>query len=483
MKKLLLFLAVLVLAYSCKMGKNYKGTDFVMPESFNQEDTAVTSVASDTVRTDSLDLDVSDILWWHLFDDPVLDSLIQVAFNNNRNALIAAESVLQARYALNIQNADFLPKIDFTTQANRGNFLLNQIGNESNLFLGAASVYWELDLFGKLRRLSEAARADLMASEYGYRGVMIALVSEVASTYFQLLQAKSQLEISKRNAFSRDSMLTIIQARYLEGIAPLIDVDQAKIQLAIAAGSVPQYTRNVVQLENALSLLLGQNPGPVATGKMLNEQNYDVAIPLATPTDLLARRPDVIAAEYQLVAQNARIGAAQANRLPTLSVNALLGIASNDLNQLSLQNPLWSIGAQLAGPIFYWNKLKRAADIEKSKRFQSLYSYENTVFNALREVEDILVEIRTFKTEIQIAEHRRTAALQAQDLSRQRYSQGVTSYLEFLEQQRQAFDAELLLESLRSNLLSAYVRLYKALGGGWLSEAEKKTAEQNVQKK
>lgn len=482
MNKYILIFLVLFLAIACKMGKNYTGTDVYTPQGYNQADTAVV-IASDTINTDSLDIAVSDILWWNLFEDPVLDSLIRIALENNRNALIAAENIMQARFALNIQNAELLPKFNMNASAQRGNYLFNRPGEESNLLIGSGSLYWELDFWGKLRRLSEASRAELAASEYGCRSILISLLSEVASTYFKLLQAKSQLEIAKRNTVSRDSMLIIINARYNNGIVPLIDVNQATVQQTIAAGAVPQYERNVVQLQNALSLLLGKNPGSIATGKTLEEQNFDLEIPTVLPKELLARRPDVLAAEFKLMGQNARVGAAQANRLPTISLSALLGYGGTDFTSINLQSPLWNLGGQLAGPIFYWGQLERKVDIEKSKRFQSLYNYENTVFNALREVEDVLVEIRTTKQEIEIATSRKAAALQAQQLSKARYDKGITSYLEYLEQQSQALDAELLLEQLRSNLLSAYVKLYKAVGGGWLSKEEKKSTDDANQEK
>ena len=477
MKRALVILVIFIALSSCKIGKNYKGTDFAQPNAFAQADTTAT-VVTDSINTDSLELTTADLRWWNMYDDPVLDSLIIVAMENNRDAMIAAESVLQARYFLKIQNAEFLPKFDVTGQVQRGNFLLQQIGDPQNLFLGAAQASWELDLWGKLRRQSEAARADLMTSEYGYRGVMISLISDVATNYFSLLRAKSQYEISKRNASARDSMTQIIKARYDKGIVPLIDVDQSTIQYTIAAGAVPQLEREIVQLENSLSILLGQNPGRVGTGKKLADQKYEIELPLARPVDLLSRRPDVIAAEYQLIAQNAQVGVAKGNRLPTLSATALVGIAANNFGDLSFQNPLWTITGQLAGPLFYWGQLKRQVDIEDSRRYQALYDYQNKVFFALKEVEDILATIRTTKVEIEIANQRRDAALQAQELSMERYNKGVTSYLEFLEQQRQAFDAELLLEDLRAGLLSSYVQLYKALGGGWLSAEEEQAATQ-----
>jgi outer membrane protein, multidrug efflux system len=182
--------------------------------------------------------------------------------------------------------------------------------------------------------------------------------------------------------------------------------------------------------------------------------------------DLLSNRPDIIAAEYQLMAQNAQVGAAQARRLPMVSLNATLGIISDDFSTLNLNNPLWRIGGQLMGPIFFWGQLRRAVDIEQSREFQALFAFENTVLNALREVEDEKVTIRTLQQEIEIATVRRKSALSAQFLSGQRYSQGVTSYLEVLESQRQAFDAELELVQLKQALLSSYARFYKVIGGG-----------------
>jgi multidrug efflux system outer membrane protein len=270
-------------------------------------------------------------------------------------------------------------------------------------------------------------------------------------------------------------MTQIIQARYDKGIVPKIDVDQAIIQYTIAAGAIPQFEREIVQLQNSLSILLGKNPGPVVTGLQLKDQNMEVTLPLATPVELLHRRPDLIAAEYGVISANAITGAAKANRLPTLSLSGLVGIAAPSFSALTLDNPVWTMGGELLAPLFFFGQLQRQVDIEESRTFQAAYQYQNTVFAAVAEVEDLLASIRTTKAEITIALQRRKAALEAQFLAKERYDKGVTSYLEFLEQQRQAFDAELLLEDLRARQLTNYVQLYKALGGGWLS-AEEETA-------
>lgn len=473
MKQLGLIISCLILLVSsCKIGKNYKGTDFEPPKKFDRIDTSYTT-ESDTLNTDSLEVEIPKVYWADLFNDPVLDSLIHLALANNKDALIAAENVLQARYILNIQKKNLLPRLDYTAGASRRNVFLNLGSDEFTLINGQANLSWELDIWGKIRRQNEAATSDLIATEYGYRAVMISLISDLAISYFELVKTREQLDISNKNAFSRDSMLQIIKARFDKGIVPIIDVDQATIQYTIAAGAVPQFERRKVQLENAISVLLGEYPDSIPRGKNLKELNIEQEIPMSPPKELLAKRPDLIAAENQLIAQNARVGVAQANRLPALSASALIGVNASSVNDFDFGDPIWSFGGQLLGPLFYWGQLKRQVDIEQSRRQQSLLNYENTMLRAVQEVEDVLIDIRTTQDELKIAEMRRTSALQAQTLSRERYDKGVTSYLEFLEQQRQAFDAELLLADIKARLLGNHIRLYKAMGGGWITEGEK----------
>ena len=467
MRKLFYLAIAILLLGACKSGKPYKGADVLVPEQFKADLTVAEMVQSDTLNTDSLPkIGNANILWWESFDDPVLIDLIQNALIYNRNALIASERIMQARYALKIQNANFLPMVGAQASAERGNFLFNQIGQVNELFIAGTGVYWELDFWGRIRNLSDAARFNLLSSEYGLQSIQISLVSDVASTYFNLLQAREEYEIAERNLALRDSMHQIIKLRFEKGIVPQTDVDQSQILKAIAAGSVPKFHRKTVQLENALSFLVGMNPMHIVTGKPLTEQKLSMDLSRFTPADLLINRPDIIAAEYTLMSQNSQVGVAKANRLPTISLNATLGIISDNFADLSLRNPLWNLGGQLAGPLLFWGQLRRQVDIAQSKEYQALFAYENTVLNAFREVEDLKIEISTLMEEITIAEERKASALNAQFLSGERYSQGITSYLEFLESQRQAFDAELELVHLQQQLLSAHARMYKATGGG-----------------
>ena len=456
-----------LMTVACKVGKNYTGATLDMPLAFNQIDfsSGIEKIKVDTIVVS----DTIGLQWWTLYNDPVLDSLIQAALNYNRSAQIAAEKIVQARISLQIQKANFGPQINAAGIAEHSTLFINQIIDANNLFIGQGSAFWEIDIWGRLRRLSEAARNEWLASEAGYRAMMMSLISEVTTTYFSLLEARENLEIAQRNLALRENMLDIIEQRHARGIIPKIDVNQAQIQVAIAAGAVPQNKRREIQLQNALSVLTGSNPTYIPTPIPLAAQNSQIEIEIYQPREIVRRRPDIIAAEHELVAQNARVGAAQANRLPTLSMFGAIGFVGSNVPNFSVQNPLYQFGLQLGGPLLYWGKLKRAVWIEESRRFQSQYAYENAVLNAIKEIDDVLIELKTLQEEIEIAEYRREAALSAQSMSGDRYNQGVTSYLEFLESQRQAFEAELALTRARQQFLSAKMRLYKVLGGGKLT--------------
>lgn len=287
-----------------------------------------------------------------------------------------------------------------------------------------SGLNWEIDFWGKLRNLSDAARYQLLSSEFGLQSLQVSLVSDVATTYFNWVQALEELEIAKSNLALRDSMHQIIIERFDNGIIQQTDVEQSNILRAIAAGAVPKFHRKSVQLENALSFLIGMSPMRFNKQFSLEQIKPDADIERYQAVDLLMNRPDVIAAEYQLMAQNSQVGAAKARMLPSISLDATLGIISDDFSTLNLQNPLWNIGGQLMGPVFFWGQIRRMVDMEQSKEFQALFNYENVVLNAWREVHDVKVEIRTLEEEIEIARDRKQSALSAQFLSGERYSQG-----------------------------------------------------------
>ncbi len=465
--QLFITLLVFVIINACKVGPNYKTPE---PEI---DSTAV-------YRYDSLQLAMTDSIlnvnWWELFQDPVLDSLINIGLSENKNILIASARIEQAREQVGIAKADYWPKFGYQVGASRGSILGGIVPTENNtpenIFTGFGTLNWELDFWGKFRRSTESAKASLVASEYGKRTVQIGLISEIANTYYQLLDFMWRLDISRYTLELRQGSLEIIQERYKEGIIPEIDVNQAEIQRAIAAASVPLYQRRVALTENALNILLGRNPGPVILSTELYDQTMPPDIPVGIPSMLINRRPDIRRAEELLKAQNAQIGVAVAQRFPAISLTGLLGVASNDISNLTAGGAAWSVGGSLLGPLFEFGKNRRRVEVERYRTEQALYEYELTVITAFKEVEDALVSISTLKEELSYRQDHVNAALNARNLSKERYDKGVTSYLELLESERQAFEAELAYAQTMRGLFGAYTNLYKALGGGWLSEEE-----------
>ncbi len=450
----------------CAVGPNFRKPVIQSPAEF---------------RFDYSDEDTAEILsWWQLFNDPVLDTLVRIAMRENRDVRIAASRIEEARAAVGYNKADMWPRIGYEGNIQGGNFssVLN-LGenNVTSNYYAAPVLSWELDFWGKYRRATESARAELYASEYAHRSVMISLISEVASLYFQLLDYDNRLEISKNTLETRQKYVNIIQERYDKGIVAEIDLNQAQIQEAVAAAAVPQYGRAVAQIENALSILIGRNPGPVLRGASLESQNFPPEIPPGLPSTLLQRRPDVLAAEQYVAAQNARVGIAQAMRFPTFSLTALFGVASPELT-FSAASAAWSVSGTILGPLFNFGKNKRRVEIERHRTEQAYLAYDQAVLNSFRETEDALVSVSTYREELVAVLRQRAAAENAYYLSRARYDEGVTSYLEVLDSERTLFEASLNASATLQSRLNSYVGLYRALGGGWISEEEKKAAEQ-----
>jgi multidrug efflux system outer membrane protein len=309
------------------------------------------------------------------------------------------------------------------------------------------------------------------------RQTQLSLISSVVATYYLLLDDMSKLQISRRTYESRDSGTQIIQARYDHGIVPEIDLNQAQIQEAIAAASIPLYKRYIAYDQSTLSVLLGRAPDSIMVGNHLYDQQFPPDIPNGLPSQLLMRRPDILQAEADYVQQNALIGVAVAMRFPAISLTGLIGGASNELSSFTTGGMAWSVGGNLLGPLFQFGKNKRRVERQRYLAEASRLNYEATVLQAFKDVEDALITIETLKEELVIQEERMRAAQNAEMLSQERYDKGVTSYLEVLESQRQSFDAQLSYSTVRRELLVSYINLYKALGGGWLSEDEMQQAE------
>lgn len=470
MKKFLIILSaglIFVLA-SCSVGPDFQRPQVDTLEVYNYDKLGV-----DTVST---------LLWWELFNDPGVDTLVKIALFQNQDLLIAASRVQEARASLGFTKADQYPKLDVQAGSNRGNSVQGlKFDNVSSSHFISPVLSWEIDFWGKFSRATESARAQLMASEYSLRSVQITLISEVISTYYLLLDYNQRLLISQETLESREHSLDIIEQRFAQGTIPEIDLNQSQIQREIAVASIPFYERFIVKTENALNILLGYNPGIIQDDKLLYSQYAPPEIPVGLPSELLERRPDIAQAEYNLMAQNARVGVAVAQRFPSISLTGILGLASSDLSTLTDGDPAWSISAGLFGPIFNFNKNIARVEVEEARTQQALYKYEKTVLNAFREVEDALVEVDTYKREADAKKRQFDAASNAARLSQLRYDQGVTSYLEVLETQRSAFSTALELSETRKNYLDSYVKLYKALGGGWISEEEMDSANEVIE--
>ena len=447
-----LLLALLV--GGCTLGPDYQRPELPMPDAYLQTADEGASIAN--------------LPWWELFLDPQLRALIETALEENKNLAIAAARVEEARAQLGITRADQFPNVNAGTRAERGNTaeLINEdLGTNTTLTLGA-QLSWELDIWGKLRRATEAARAQLLATEEAQRAVTISLIGDVASAYLLLRDLDDRLAIAERTVKSREDYLKIIQARFDEGTVPLIDVNQADVELAEAQVTRSAIERQAVNAENTLSILLGRNPSTITRGQTLDQQVFPPSLPTGVPAELLARRPDIRQAEQALAAQTARIGVAEANRLPSLNLLGQLGFVDDNLDDL-FDTDLWTIGGELSGPLFDAGRTKQQVEVEIARTEQLLNQYGLAVQLALREVEDALAAIRTFNSELKFRERQVQSARSAATLSRARYDGGVTSYLEVLDAERSEFDTELAESITRRASLDAVVQLYKALGGGW----------------
>ena len=451
-----------VLLASCAMGPDYERPVTDSPESWRVESLPGESFAN---------LD-----WWELFGDQELSELIRTALLHNKELAIAMARIEEARAALGFVRADQYPNLGGQAGAGRGNAVppASVPGEIGESFVLSAGLSFEIDLWGKLRRSTEAARAELLATVDARNVVTITLIADVASFYLLLLDLDQRMSIAENTRDTRRESLGIIQASFDKGVVPLIDVNQAQIELGDAIAELEALQRQQQQAENALSVLLGRSPGPVVRTSLGLTAAIEIPeIPAGLPSELLERRPDVRQASQQLAAQTARIGVAEALRFPSLSLTGTLGLASNDLDDfISSDNKVWGVSADLLGPIFDAGRGRARVEVERARTEQLLNSYQLTVLQAFQEVEDSLVAIETYQLEADAREAQVVAARSGARLSRARYDGGVTSYLEVLESERSLFRTELLASSTRREQVVAIITLYKALGGGWATAEE-----------
>ncbi|RLD69390.1 MAG: hypothetical protein DRI98_10615 [Bacteroidetes bacterium] len=454
MRKSLLFFTLMVGMWGCMLGPNFQKSEYAGPDSF---------------RFDTLyDPQTVNLLWWELFEDEVLDSLIRIALENNRDIQITAARIEAAKANIGYTKADQWPAFQYGAGAT----VSGSGGNTSSGLNIYPELSWEIGFWGKYRRLNEAAQANLLASQYSRETVRLGLVSAVVSTYYTILAGYDQLTLARVTLASREDGLIIMRDKYEGGLITKMDLNQASIQRDVAATVVPTYKRVIALNENALSVLLGDAPMEIPTDIPFHEHAYLLDIPAGVPSELLIRRPDIQQTEYTYMAKNAEIGVAEAMRWPSLSLTGLMGVASSDLSNLSSMGLAWSASASIFGPIFQYGKNKDRVVIATQEAQVALLQYEQTTLNAFREVEDALVQIATFREEMSAQESRTLTAIETEELAHVRYEEGSTTYLEVLEQQRQSFSAQLDLLANRLNIVNSYILLYKSLGGGWLTPEE-----------
>ena len=462
MKPRLFLLSAAFLLSGCTVGPNYKRPSVAVPGSYRgtiSDEAAQTKLAA-----------LGDQKWWDIFQDDQLRTLIRSALTQNYDSRIAASRVLEAQAQVGITGADQFPSVGAgagmsDTRTAQSKFLPAFETSTGQVNLAAA---WELDFWGKYRRATEAARANLVASEWVRREVLSTLVANVANAYFQLRALDLQLEISKRTLNSRQESLRLTRILAEGGSTTLLDVRQAEQLVFTASAEIPVLEQQIEQQENFLSILLGQNPGDIRRGQTLTEQHQPPYVPAGLPSALLERRPDIQEAEAQLVAANAEIGVARAAYFPQISLNGAGGFQSSALTSL-FTGPAgaWSFGASLTQPIFTGGRLRSQVRLAEARRQTAVLSYQQSIKGAFRNVSDGLVayrKTREFRTQQELLFR---SAEDAARLSHMRYNGGVTGYLEVLTNETNAFSTELGLVQARLNELLALVQLYQALGGGW----------------
>ncbi|MFN0101319.1 MAG: efflux transporter outer membrane subunit [Bryobacteraceae bacterium] len=457
--------ALLTVLSGCAMGPNYQAPKMAPPTQFRGDREAAASAES-----------LADRKWSTVFEDDALTELVETALKQNYDLRIAAERVLQARAQLGVQRSALLPTINATGSFNANR--ISQIGQNRFLPRGTnidvsytqagGSLSWELDIWSRIRRLNEAARAQYLGTEEARRGVTASLVSDVTSGYFSLRELDMELDIGRKTKEIAENGLRITKVRLQRGVATGLDVQQAEQLLHTATASIAASERSIAQQENALSVLLGRNPGEIRRGKKLEELAAPGRVPAGLPSSLLTRRPDIRQAEQILIGANARIGAARAEYFPQISLTSFVGGQSRSLLDLFTGAARqWTFVPSATLPIFNAGRIRSNVRYTEAVQREALASYEKTVQTAFREVSDSLIGYT--KT----SEQREQQALlvgalnESSRLSNLRYQGGLDTYLQVLDAQRNQFQGELVLAQLRRQELLSVVQLYRALGGGW----------------
>ena len=467
--KRLITIAAVALVTGCAVGPDYKRPAVVTPDVFRGQAGAAEATS------------LADAPWWEAFQDQTLKQLIQEALAHNYDLQLAAARVQQARAQVGVARSQFFPSIGYTTRVQRDrNGIAAQLGlpdtstAANNLFFGALYASWELDIWGRIRRLDQAAVAQFMATEDARRGVLLTLVSDVAQNYFELLALDAQLEIARQSVKAFQGTYDIFRDRLEFGVVSELQTSRAQGDLGSAQARVPEVESQIAAKENQISTLLGRPPGPIPRGLAMFAQPVVPTVPVGLPVALLARRPDLRQAEQQMVEANALIGVAKADFFPKISLTGLVGTASPEVTALTNGTSLvWNIAAGLSGPIFQGGRILENYRAHIAVWEQAKAQYLQTVLTAFQEVSSALAAL----SQLAEAEKGQEWAVQglekAVTIALDRYLYGLSSYYEVLDAQQRLYPAQNGLVEIRQNRLLAYVQLYRTLGGGWnLTDAQ-----------
>jgi multidrug efflux system outer membrane protein len=465
MRNRLFIISVSLLLGACTVGPDYLRPTVEAPSAWRISYEAAAGLA--------------DAVWWELFNDPVLSSLIETSLRENLDLQVAAARVDQFLGQLQTSRAEFFPQIGAAASASRqddtDNGLVSGDNDPYNYYQGTLNASWELDLWGRIRRANEAARAELLASEEGRRAVLLSLTANTAAGYIVLRGLDRQLEIARDTEQAYAESLRIFNLRHQYGTVTQLEVSQVESQYEVARQAIPQLEALVARQEHLLAVLLGRNPGAIPRGKTIDELSVP-GIPAGLPSELLTRRPDILQAEQVLIAANARIGVARAFYFPRISLTGSFGTASIDSNNLfESSSQIWQIGGDVLAPIFTFGAIEGQVKASEAQQKQALLNYRQTILNAFRDVEDALVN--TIKGREQLtSQTRQVAALDSYArLAKLQYEAGTTSYLQVLDADRALFSGQLSQVQTQANTLGALVDVYRTMGGGWIDEADRLT--------
>jgi len=421
----------------------------------------------------------ADTEWWKQYGDPVLDQLIADALAANWNVKIAAANIEAAAAFVTQARAPMFPQIGYGAGAGRvrfsevgGTAIDTYVSNPQNVYQAAFNASWELDLWGRIRRQTEAAQATLLGTEQARRGAILSLVANVASNYIQLRGLDEALAVARRTQKAYADSLQIFRYQFQYGQVSQMTVAQAESQYETAAAQIPVLEQQIAQLENTISLLLGRNPGPIPRGKTVPELSAP-SVPAGLPSQLLERRPDILQAEDQLIAANAQIGAAKALYFPTISLTGTFGTASTDLSNL-FKGPAntWSYAGSIIGPVFTAGLVSGQVGQAEATRKAALLNYEQTIQSAFADVSNALVAREKLQVQLAAQEKLVSSLQDYSRLARLQYDGGYSPYSTVLQAEQTLFPAELDLASLRAGNASSVATIYKAMGGGWIDRAD-----------